>query len=268
MIKSVCEIATEASHAILTIYRKGDFDVNRKSDNSPITKADLAANRIIADGLKQLTPDVPQLSEEGKSIPYSTRQNWGRYWLIDPLDGTRDFIAQTDSFSVNIALIENQQSILGVIHLPVSNECFFAAHQYGAYKTQDDQAPTPIHTRLMKDHTPVIAVSGFREDSVLSRCLTQLPDYQLQHMGSSIKSCRVAEGKVDWYPCLGPTSEWDTAAAQCIVEQAGGSITRLDGQRLRYNTKESLRNPWFMVCGDPNFDWHQLVPSDCEQSVS
>jgi len=265
-LDQIREIEALASEKIMTVYREGDFNVKQKSDNSPVTKADLAAHTTIVEGLSKISSGIPILSEEGTAIPYAERQRWPMYWLVDPVDGTRDFVAKTDNFSVNIALIRNHVPILGVIHLPVTDECFFAAENIGAFKSLGSGASSPIHTRKMEKQTAVVTVSGFRGDSVLSECLKKLTDYRIEYIGSSIKSCRVAEGKIDWYPCLGPTSEWDTAAAQCIVEQAGGTLTNLHKQALRYNTKDSLRNPWFMACGDPSHEWHSLVPEGSETS--
>lgn len=266
LLNQLIDIEAEASHKIMTIYHQGDFDVQQKNDNSPVTRADHIAHQVILNGLKKLTPEIPVLSEEGPQYPFEVRKKWPLYWLVDPLDGTRDFIARTDSFSVNIALIKNHKPVMGVIYLPVSEECFFAAQDMGAFKVIPNRALKQISSRAMTSQIPIITVSGCRNGSVLNDCLKNLKHFDMQYMGSSIKSCRVAEGKIDWYPCLGPTSEWDTAAAQCIVEEAGGSLTDLNNNPLRYNTKKDLLNPWFMACGDPKYNWHALVPKELESA--
>jgi 3'(2'), 5'-bisphosphate nucleotidase len=145
--------------------------------------------------------------------------------------------------------------VLGVIHVPVTNECFYASHKNGAFKINADKSSQAIRCRPMRKQTPVFAVSGHRDNRVLNEFLNKVGEHEIMYIGSSIKSCRVAEGIADIYPCLGPTSEWDTAAAQCIIEEAGGSLVNLRGEPLRYNTKESLTNGWFFVYGDASYDW-------------
>jgi len=260
LIEECIFLASSAADKILTIYQQKDFKVKLKTDNSPVTEADFAAHHTINDGLVKLTPDYPVLSEEATIIPFSQRKAWDRYWLVDPLDGTRDFVARTNSFSVNIALIENHQPILGVIHIPVTNECFYAAKGLGAFKITNKSSAYKIHTRKMTGLPPVVAVSGLRDDTILKECLLKIGKHEIRHIGSSIKSCRVAEGTVDFYPCLGPTSEWDTAAGQCIIEEAGGRMSKLDLELLQYNSKESLTNPWFIAVGDKNYDWKPFLP--------
>jgi len=254
--QEVIGIAELASEKILEIYNT-EFDVTKKDDNSPLTEADMAAHHTITDGLKKLTPEIPILSEESATIPFSTRQQWHRYWLVDPLDGTREFVKRNGEFTVNIALIEDHQPVLGVIHTPVTGVCYFASNDDGAYKKLPDQAAEKISTRSKQpEHTLVAGSRSHRGDS-LNAFLEKIGSYEIISMGSSLKSCLVAEGKVDIYPRLGPTSEWDTAAAQCVVENAGGKLVELSMQPMRYNTKESLLNPHFLVIGDVNYDWAQ-----------
>lgn len=255
-------IAESAAEKIMAIYRQNDFSVKIKKDNSPVTEADFAAHHTITEGLLRLRPEIPVLSEEDAEVSFTERQKWNRYWLVDPLDGTRDFVAHSDTFSVNIALIDNQEPILGVITIPVTGESFYACTGEGAFKTAPGQNETRISTKKMTDRTPIITVSGSRKGEVLENCLSRFDKYEIKYIGSSIKSCRVAEGAVDFYPCLGPTSEWDTAAGQCIVEQAGGTMTKMDCTRLVYNTKNSLTNPWFMAVGDPDYDWSKYIPDN------
>jgi len=254
--QEVIAIAELASEKILAIYNT-EFDVTRKDDNSPLTEADMAAHHVITDGLKKLTPEIPILSEESAKIPFSTRRQWHRYWLVDPLDGTREFVKRNGEFTVNIALIEDHQPVIGVIHTPVTDVCYYASNDDGAYKKLPGQAAEKISTRAKEPgHTLVAGSRSHRGDS-LNAFLEKIGSYEIISMGSSLKSCLVAEGKVDIYPRLGPTSEWDTAAAQCVVENAGGKLVELSMQPMRYNTKESLLNPHFLVIGDVDYDWAQ-----------
>ncbi|WP_455197115.1 3'(2'),5'-bisphosphate nucleotidase CysQ [Kaarinaea lacus] len=254
--QEVIKIAELASEKILAIYNT-EFDVTKKDDNTPLTEADMAAHHAITDGLKQLTPEIPILSEESAAIPFSTRQQWQSYWLVDPLDGTREFVKRNGEFTVNIALIEDHQPVLGVIHTPVTGVCYFASNDEGAFKKLPDQPTQQINTRRKESgHTLVAGSRSHRGDS-LNAFLQKIGSYEIISMGSSLKSCLVAEGAVDIYPRLGPTSEWDTAAAQCIVENAGGKLVELSMQPMRYNTKKSLLNPHFLVIGDVDYDWGQ-----------
>ena len=256
LCQEVRNIAQLASDKILVVYNT-EFDVTSKEDNTPLTEADMAAHHVITEGLEKLTPDIPILSEESADIPFATRKEWHTYWLVDPLDGTREFVKRNGEFTVNIALIEDHQPVLGVIHTPVSGVCYYATKDTGAYKKLPDEPAVKISTRRKDtDHTLVAGSRSHRGDS-LNAFLEKIGEHEIVSMGSSLKSCLVAEGKVDIYPRLGPTSEWDTAAAQCIVENAGGIIVELSMEPMRYNTKESLLNPHFLVIGDTDFDWGQ-----------
>jgi len=254
LLQPTIVIAENAAAEILKIYRS-DFDYQQKSDNTPLTAADLAAHKLIAESLTNLTPDIPILSEEDAGIPYETRKNWDTYWLVDPLDGTREFIKRNGEFTVNIALIKKQLPVLGVIHVPVSGNCYYAVKNSGAFKLEKNGQPQPLNVRKASASSIHVAGSRSHLDNSLDTFLSNLKQYEITKMGSSLKSCLVAEGKVDIYPRLGPTSEWDTAAAQCIVEEAGGFITTTDLKPLRYNTKDSLLNPHFLVFGDKSHDW-------------
>ena len=258
LLAPVIALAEDAGHRILEIYQT-DFDVTHKTDNSPLTAADMAAHNAIDAGLAILTPDLPILSEESAHIPFAERAQWTRYWLVDPLDGTREFVKRNGEFTVNIALIENHEPILGVIYTPVSGLTYYAARGCGAYKKPPQGTATQIHTRKRPAGRVMVAGSRSHNGDSLNKFLGRIGDYDLISMGSSLKSCLVAEGRADIYPRLGPTSEWDTAAAQCIVEEAGGRVTELDLAPLRYNTKDSLLNPHFLVFGDPNFDWTRFL---------
>ena len=258
LLQPTIELAEIAATEILKIY-KTEFTFKEKSDNTPLTEADLAAHRIIQKGLNKLTPDIPVLSEEDANVPYEVRKSWEMYWLVDPLDGTREFIKRNGEFTINIALIQNQLPILGVIYVPVSKVCYYAIKGSGAYKLTKDNETQSISVRKAKKDKIHVAGSRSYLDNSLDKFLKNLDNYALTKMGSSLKSCLVAEGEVDIYPRLGPTSEWDTAAAQCIVEEAGGHITTTDMKQLRYNTKDSLLNPHFFVFGDKDIDWKSLI---------
>ena len=216
----------------------------------------MASHKTICNGLAKLTPNIPILSEESAEIPYQTRQTWSQYWLIDPLDGTREFIKKNGEFTVNIALIENQRPIMRVVYVPVTKLCYFAAKNNGAYKLEPGQSAVKIQTKSTT--TEYFTVAGSRSHGTEQQRMffDSLGDnVEIIAIGSSLKICLVAEGKVDIYPRFGPTSEWDTAAAQCLVEEAGGIITNTDFIPLSYNTKDSLLNPSFLVIADQDFDW-------------
>lgn len=251
LLNKIEQTSIEAGNAILEIYETADFGVEIKSDDSPLTKADLAAHKVIVKDLKSITPDVPILSEESASIPFSERSKWNKYWLVDPLDGTKEFIKRNGEFTVNIALIENGQSILSVVYVPVKKITYSAAKGYGAFKSENGERKK-IHSHKPARNIPVVVGSRSHISEDVKAYLNKLGEHEMTAMGSSLKFCLVAEGVADLYPRLGLTSEWDTAAAQCIVEQAGGRVVTLDNESLKYNTKDSLLNPFFMVYGDSN----------------
>lgn len=263
MLPEVIDVARQAGQVIMDIYRS-DFKVNNKSDNTPVTCADLAANDLIIKKLAEINSDIPILSEESLSIPYAERSQWEYYWLVDPLDGTRAFIDKTDGFSVNIALIHLNSPVLGVIFSPVKKCSFYACKDNGAFYMDDDNQAKNIHVRTKCEEKIIVAGTEKSAQSqtlqdFLSNLEKQFNSYEIKFMGSSLKSCMVAEGIADVYARLGPTSEWDTAAAQCIVEEAGGLITDTQMHRLRYNTKDSLLNPEFFVFGDHSIAWNQFL---------
>jgi 3'(2'), 5'-bisphosphate nucleotidase len=245
---NACLIAREAGARILAIYEEV-FEVQEKDDRSPLTEADLAAHRHILGALKELTPELPVLSEESDQIPWSVRAGWSTYWLVDPLDGTREFVKHNGEFTVNIALIHDQVPVLGVVHAPALGLCYRAARGLGAERSEQGGEPTPIRISRRRKR-PVVAGSRSHGSERMGAFLERLGDHEFLPMGSSLKLCLVAEGRADIYPRLGPTSEWDTAAAQCIVTEAGGQVLDLQGQPLRCNTGESLLNPEFIVVGD------------------
>jgi len=247
-------IAIKAGDVIMQYYQNvDDLIIEKKSNETPVTIADKAAHQLIFDALKKITPDIPILSEEGKTISFAQRQQWQRYWLVDPLDGTKEFIAKTDEFSVNIALIDNHQPILSVVYAPALHQLYYAI-EGEAFKINDAGNPAKINT-TQKANTLRIAVSRHHQGEKLKALLSKIDNYELVMMGSALKLCIVAEAKADIYLRLGPTSEWDTAAGQYVLECAGGKLTNLHGQPFRYNLQESLRNPAFLAVGDTQFDW-------------
>jgi 3'(2'), 5'-bisphosphate nucleotidase len=252
--EAIAEIAVEAGKAILEIYQQ-DFEVVQKSDDSPLTQADLASHRIICDALAHLTPDIPVLSEESSEIDYATRADWFQYWLVDPLDGTKEFINRNGEFTVNIALIRFHSPVLGVVHVPVSGVTYTGLVGKWASRHASDGSMEHIGIRLPCADPMVVVGSRSHANPRLMDFLGQMGDYELISMGSSLKFCLLAEGSADFYPRLGPTSEWDTAAAHAVVLAAGGKIITLDGKPLRYNTKKSLLNPEFLVIADESKDW-------------
>ena len=259
LLRPVIDISHAAGDEILKLYHS-NFTVTQKPDLTPLTTADIAAHNVIESGLKALTPSIPIISEESEILSYEERQSWSKYWLVDPLDGTREFIKKSGEFTVNIALIENNTPVLGVIYIPTTNICYFACKDKPAYKQEKDQAQQKIcsihNTQL---HNITVAGSQAQGEKKLSNFMGKLGGHKKICMGSSLKSCMVAEGIADIYPRFGPTSEWDTAAAQIIVEQAGGQIVDTNIKSLRYNTKDSLLNPDFMAIGDTSFDWKRFL---------
>lgn len=254
-------IARDAGKAILTIYDAG-FNVEEKDDKSPLTDADLASHNLIIQRLSALTPEIPILSEESATLPFEERASWETYWLVDPLDGTREFIKRNGEFTVNIALIHQHKSIIGVINVPVLDVDYFAWENGGSYKAEHGGEAKKISVKkLMASENSSLTVAGSRShgSEMMQQYMEKLGDVETLSMGSSLKFCLVAEGRADLYPRLGLTSEWDTAAAHCIVEQAGGYITKTDMTPLEYNTKDSLLNPFFFVFGDNSRDWSQYL---------
>ncbi len=261
LLPMVIEAATKAGRAIMEIYEQADLGIAQKEDKTPVTAADYAAHRIILERLSEIKPTYPTLSEESESIPYAERSKWQTYWLIDPLDGTREFIKRNGEFTVNIALIHAHEPVLGVVYAPALGILYEAAKGLGARRHDRDGQIHPMHTRKTPT-LPVIAGSRSHAGPHLSELLERIGEHEFISMGSALKTCMVAEGRADLYPRLGLTSEWDTAAAQCVLEEAGGQLTDIHGRHLRYNTKESLLNPHFLAFGDPEQDWTQFCPSE------
>ena len=260
MIDDIRRIAAEAGEAIMKTY-DGPAQVETKEDDSPLTQADRAAHNCIIAALTELTPDIPVLSEESEGISTEERLGWERFWLVDPLDGTKEFIKKTGQFTVNIALIENGESTLGVVLAPASGLEYFAGRGNGAFKRLGQAEPEKINvSEIDKDKLRIVASRDHAGPKVAAM-LEKLPSAELVSMGSSLKFCLVAEGAADLYPRFVTTMEWDTGAAQCILEEAGGAVCTLDGYRLAYSKKDSC-NPSIIAAGHPTLDWKALLPKD------
>ena len=249
MRDGVIAIAEAAAVDILHVYAQ-DFDVERKEDSTPLTEADLAAHRRIVAGLASLTPDIPVLSEESAEACIALRKQWSRYWLVDPLDGTREFVKKNGEFSVNIALIVDGVSVFGVIQQPVTGLVWHGAPGQGAFRREAGR-DISIHTRRPASAPLRIAASRSHRDVRTEAVIARFPRAEVVGLGSSLKFCRIAEGGIDLYPRFGPTSEWDTAAGQAILEAAGGMVVDPQGRPFRYNQRETLLNGDFFAMGDP-----------------
>jgi 3'(2'), 5'-bisphosphate nucleotidase len=250
-------LSLDAGAAILEVYAQ-DFPVEVKADDSPLTQADLASHRIIVAGLRALTPDIPVLSEEDADIPWSVRRTWRRHWLVDPLDGTREFVKKNGEFTVNIALVEDGRPVLGVVYAPVFDYLLHAEAGAGAFLRQAG-GDVGAFTRLPAVAPLRVAASRSHLDPRTAAALERMGDTERHGLGSSLKFCRIAEGRMDVYPRFGPTSEWDTAAAQCVLEAAGGVVLRLDGSPLDYNRKDDILNPDFIALGDAGLPWREWL---------
>lgn len=259
LLPGVLAIAREAGQAINRIYAGTDLGVETKADQSPLTAADRAAHDVIAAGLARLTPGIPLWSEESAGIDWPMRRGWPEFWLVDPLDGTREFIKRNGEFTVNIALVRQHQPVLGVVHAPVLDRDYYGHAGGRAFRSDGGGSGQAIGVRIPARAPVRVAGSRSHRGASLDAILGRLGEHTLVSMGSSLKFCLVAEGEADFYPRLGPTSEWDTAAAQAVVEAAGGAVTDLSGQPLRYNTGPEVLNPFFIARGDPARDWLALV---------
>jgi len=248
LLPDVVSLAQEAGRAILKVYAEVDPAVEYKRDNSPLTQADLASHRVIVEGLEKIAPQWPVLSEESREISFSERRQWHYFWLVDPLDGTKEFLKRNGEFTVNIALMKESVPILGVVYAPAIDKLYFAARGAGAHK-EERGIVSPIRTATAGKETIRVVMSRSHSsgEENLER-FTGGARCEFVSMGSSLKFCLVAEGAADVYPRTGPTMEWDTAAAQCVVEQAGGFMSDIDGRPMQYN-KPNLLNPGFVVKG-------------------
>lgn len=251
LLRNVLMLAKEAGRRIMDVYETGTWEVNTKADSTLLTTADLVAHRYLNTELKQLTPGIPVLSEEDAGVTYEERRHWPQHWLVDPLDGTKEFVERTNEFTVNIALIEAGIPILGVVYAPALNVLYAGQRGFGAFKEDSQHQKHRLRVRACPAKPVVLVSRHFHEKQREKEIQAWLgTHYDMKVMGSALKPCCIAEGVADFYPRLGPTSEWDTAAAQCLLEEAGGSMIDLTGQPLRYNSKDSLVNPHFWAVGD------------------
>ena len=254
----IVNISVDAGEVILNYYNE-NVDVIYKDDESPLTKADLASHKIITDSIKKITPDIPILSEE-EFIDWKIRKKWKKYWLIDPLDGTKEFIKKNDEFTVNIALIENNRPILGVIYTPALNELFYSIKNFGSYKILTKKKLNTLkeakRISINKKKSNKIKIVGSRSHSnpILDKWVNKnFNEFDILQKGSSLKFCLIAEGSADIYPRFGPTSEWDIAAGHIILEEAGGKLKSIDNKEILYNEKENILNPDFFAYSNVDF---------------
>ncbi|EWH00147.1 3'(2'),5'-bisphosphate nucleotidase CysQ [Halomonas sp. BC04] len=259
-----------AGRDVMAIYER-DFEVTAKADESPLTEADMASHHALVALLRAATPDVPVLSEESADIPYSTRQGWERYWLIDPLDGTKEFIKKNGEFTLNVALIEQGVPVFGIVHAPVLGTTWVGLAGEGAFKLTGDEWIS-IRVRELPDlDIEAWKVVGSRSHGAaeFEAFCHALPAHERVSMGSSLKLCLVAEGAADLYPRLAPTCEWDTAAAQAVVTAAGGEVLNaFTLEPLRCNQQDSVLNPFFIVCGQRDVRWDQPLASALTNKVA
>jgi 3'(2'), 5'-bisphosphate nucleotidase len=242
-------IVERAGTAIMQIY-DGAFAVQRKDDNSPLTLADLESQWVIIEGLKRLTPEIPILSEESAAAPWAERQTWRELWVVDPLDGTREFVKRNGEFTINIALVVQHEPVLGVVCAPAQRVTYWGFRGNGAFARAHDAETRAIHTVPPQQPVRVLG-SRSHESPQTAAYLARLGPHVVSGMGSSLKFCLLAAGEAELYVRFGATSEWDTAAGQAVLEAAGGHVTRMDGHRLRYNCRESLINGDFVAFSDP-----------------
>ncbi len=264
-VETLLTLVEQAGEAIMEVYSQ-DFEVQTKEDDSPLTQADLAAHHILESGLQKLTPELPVFSEEGKAPDFAERSQWARYWLIDPLDGTKEFVSRNGEFTVNVALIDGHRAVLGFVGVPAQNILFWGDVSTGRAWRRQSGATSAIHTRRYQPADKLVVVAsrnhgGERLEQYLDAVATRFGPVDRTPVGSSLKLCILAEGKADLYPRLGLTSEWDIAAAHAVLAAAGGDLWAADGSPMRYNTKESVLNPEFVAVGDAGFGWRDKLPS-------
>lgn len=256
--EEVIALAQDAAAAILGIY-DSEFAVEHKDDDSPLTAADLAAHRCIVEGLARITPDIPVLSEESAhEVATTERRQWRRLWLVDPLDGTREFVKRNGEFTVNIALIEDGVAVFGVVQAPVTGVLWHGGATLGAFR-REHGAETVLRARAPASAPYRVAASRSHRDSRTQAFIERMGDVEPIGLGSSLKFCRIADGGMDVYPRFGPTNEWDTAAGQCVLEGAGGAVFDPQGRPFRYNQREVLLNGDFIALGDASLPWRRWL---------
>jgi 3'(2'), 5'-bisphosphate nucleotidase len=257
LIAPVSSIVSDASRVVMEIYEQ-EFSVYEKDDKSPLTLADLECNRIVTEGLNSIS-NYPVFSEEGKDVAWEERKHWNQYWLIDPIDGTKEFIKKNDEFTINIALVTKGVPIFGVVSAPALLTTYFGVKGIGAWKVDSNGKQCSINVNAPPKTGWKVVVSRSHVNKAAVQLANSLPESELISMGSSLKFCLIAEGNADIYPRFGPTSEWDTAAAQAVVDAAGGKVISFDLNPLRYNTKSSLINPNFIACSKLDIQWLSII---------
>jgi 3'(2'), 5'-bisphosphate nucleotidase len=265
LTNALIDLTRRAGDAILEIYQT-DFDVEHKGDSSPLTQADLASHAVIAAGLAELMPDVPVLSEESSPPEFAVRQGWSRYWLVDPLDGTKEFVSRNGEFTVNIALIEGHRAVFGVVGVPTQGYVYTGDLATATALRHGPEGAVPLRGRKRNDSDPLVVVAsrshgGQLLEDYLDALARSIGEIERKPVGSSLKLCILAEGHADLYPRLGPTSEWDIAAAHAVLEAAGGAVWAVGGGALSYNAKESFLNPEFFAAADGSYPWRTVLPA-------
>ncbi|MFL6591501.1 MAG: 3'(2'),5'-bisphosphate nucleotidase CysQ [Luteimonas sp.] len=256
--EGIIALARDAAARIMAIY-DSEFAVEHKDDKSPLTAADMAAHHCIVEGLERLSPQIPVLSEESaEDVPTVVRRQWRQLWLVDPLDGTREFVKRNGEFTVNIALIDEGVPVLAVVQAPATGALWHAVRGAGAFR-RDGDIDVPLAARSPAAAPLRVAASRSHADPRTSALMQRIGDVEAVPLGSSLKFCRIAEGGMDLYPRFGPTSEWDTAAGQCVLEAAGGAVIDLKGRALRYNRRDTILNGEFIALGDPALPWQQWL---------
>jgi 3'(2'), 5'-bisphosphate nucleotidase len=259
LVHGVIDVARRAGEEILAVYGSRDVGQTCKPDLSPLTDADLRSHAAIVAGLLALTPALPILSEESADVPAVERASWTRYWLVDPLDGTKEFLSRNGEFTVNIALIDGHVPVLGVVYAPAHASLYYGVAGRGAVRIKDGAAPCSVRCRVRAGATVRVVGSRSHRGDSLDGFLQGVGLHELIDVGSSLKLCMIADGSADVYPRLGPTFEWDTAAAHAVVLAAGGEVVAIDGSPLAYNLKAELLNPHFLAYADKERDWLALV---------
>ena len=267
------ELCRQAGQVITALYHSGEpLHINQKADDSPVTEADHQSQHVLAEGLGRLTPAWPVLSEEQAIPDFSERRDWRRYWLVDPLDGTREFINRTGEFTINIALIEDGWPVLGIIYLPLEESAYIGIEGGGAWR-EDAGGRTELKVRDRSSSDQLAVLTGSRHQGrLIQACLERLRQHfigvERVQAGSALKFCLLAEGRGDIYPRFAPCCEWDTAAGQAVLEAAGGELLGMDFLRFRYNQKESLINPHFFAVGAGNVAWRELLGGWMDEAES
>ncbi|CAH0532348.1 3'(2'),5'-bisphosphate nucleotidase CysQ [Vibrio stylophorae] len=262
LLEAARRIARQCGETVTQIYQQGDFEQHLKDDQTPVTSADMAAHALLTQALSSLTPHIPVMSEEGKFLPLAERQAWPSYWLVDPIDGTQEFINRSDQFAVVIALIENNEPTLGVVHAPILGRTYYALKGQGAWCQLGDETAGQLQSKRYR--TPPrelnLAVSHRQNVDAITEQLSPAYHYEWLRFGSAaLKTCLIAEGAADAYWRSGPTGEWDTAAGQVILTEAGGQVMTLNLEPLSYNQRETLINPDFIVVGDGQLPWAEIL---------